>query len=294
MPVISLSLLLPNTEAFAVQVVDAEPLGDALPRLLRLEPRLRAESLHNCLVIAAQKAEIGGATLHDLGARDGDWLILLARRFTPVQNAATLADKTGVIFAALPDVGEVVCLSDNIPLAELVPHLLKLRAPLARLDLKQVMLAVGRAVIDLERRPRELGMKSGDLIGVMPLTPIARRLRLRLASPRALHPPFVIEASPCVLGRYDAALGDQQPHIDLSDALPPNKARAISRRQAIFTEQDGVWRVRLHPESGVPMFVDSRRLSLDRPIVLAEDNVISFGSSPNRPDFQLIVRLEAP
>lgn len=115
MPVISLSLLLPNTEAFAVQVVDAEPLGDALPRLLRLEPRLRAESLHNCLVIAAQKAEIGGATLHDLGARDGDWLILLARRFTPVQNAATLADKTGVIFAALPDVGEVVCLSDNIP-----------------------------------------------------------------------------------------------------------------------------------------------------------------------------------
>ncbi len=294
MAVISLSLVLANTEAFAVQVVDAEPLSSALSRLVRLEAELRHQPLHSCLAIVAHAAEIGAATLHDLGARNGDWLILLARRFTPVQNAATLAQKTGVIFATLPDAGETICVCDNTPLAELVPHLLKLNPLLARLAPKQVMLAVGRTVIDLERRPRELGLKSGDLIGIMPLTPIARRVRLCLASPRALHPPFVIENSPCVLGRYDPTLGDQQAQIDLTEVLPPNKARAISRRQAIFTEQDSVWHVRLHPESGVPMFVDGRRLSSDRSLVLAEDNVIAFGASPNRPDFQLIVRLETP
>lgn len=294
MPILSLSLLLPTAEAFAVQLVDAEPLGSALPRLLRLEARLRNESLQNSLVIVAHAAEISATTLHDLGARDGDWLILLPRRFIPVQNAVTLANKTGVIFTSLPDSAETLRISDNVPLIDLVPSLLKLSAPLSHLALKQVVLAVGRAVLDLESRPRQLGLKSGDLIGVMPLTPTLRRVRLCLVSPRGLHPPFVIEESPCVLGRADLSLGNQQPQLDLSDTLPPNKARSISRRQAIFTEQDGTWRVRLHPESGVPMFVDSRRLSPDRAIPLAEDNVLSFGASPTRPDFQLIVRLETP
>ena len=292
MSALSLSLILHNTEAFAVQVVDAEPLNSALPRLLRLDARLRSESLQNSLVIVAHTVEIGTATLRDMDARSGDWLIVLARRFTPVQNAATLANKTGVIFAALPDSGETLCISDDVPLAQLLPHLLPLSNALAHLTPKQVLLAIGRNAIDLERRPRELGIKSGDLIGVLPLTPIARRVRLCLASPRALHPPFVIEDAPCLLGRRDSALGDQQPQVDLTDILPPNKARAVSRRQAIFTEQDGVWRVQLHPESGVPMFVDSRRLAPERAVILAEDNVISFGVSPNRPDFQLLVRLE--
>lgn len=294
MPEISLSLLLPTAEAFAVQIVDSEPIGSALPSLMRLDQRLRADSLPNCAVIIAQAAEIGSATLHDLGARSGDWLILLARRLTPVQNAATLASKTGVIFTALPDDTESLIISDNVPLDNLLPALLALNAPLAKLTPKQVILAVGRSVIDLERRPRELGIKSGDLIGVMPITPITHRVRLRLVSPRALHPPFVVENSPAILGRYDSLLAEKAPDIDLTDALPPNKARAISRRQALFTEQDGVWRVMLHPESGVPMFVDSRRLAPDRPMILAEDNVISFGVSPNRPDFQLLVRLETP
>jgi hypothetical protein len=291
---LSLSLLLPHSEAFAVQVVDSEPLSSALPRLLRLDARLRAESLQRSMLIVAHTAEIGTATLHDLGARNGDWLIVLARRFTPVQNAATLANKTGVIFTALPDTGDHLIISDDVPIAQLVPHLLPLSANLAHLTPKQVMLAVGQTLIDFERRPRELGLRSGDLIGVMPLTPVARRVRLCLISPRGAHPPLIVEDSPCVLGRRDSALGDQQPNLDLSDALPRNKARAISRRQAIFTEQDGIWRVRLHPESGVPMFVDNRRLAPDRAIALAEDNVISFGASPNRPDFQLLVRLEIP
>jgi hypothetical protein len=109
---------------------------------------------------------------------------------------------------------------------------------------------------------------------------------LILASPIKAHLPIRIDHSPAVLGRSDKS------DINIASLLPPTSPNAISRQQVRFTEDNGVWSVRLHENASVTTYVNKQQLTVERPIALTEGAMISFGIDLERPTLSLFVKYE--
>lgn len=155
----------------------------------------------------------------------------------------------------------------------------------------QVMVFVGRAV-PLDKSLLEVGTQNADSLFIVAVNPLAASVRLQLFLPRTVSPWREISQTPAVLGRYDETMLDERLDIDLSEILPEGKKNNISRRQAEFVEQNGQWYVRLHPKAASSLFVNNVQLTPQQLVALAENDVISMGTSPTQPVAQLIVRFE--
>ncbi len=287
---ISISLNMLDISSAAVQLAEDRPLRDQLPGLLDSAGvhDLTGDALDQCLVLVNRPVVHLERTLNELGARTGDMLSIL-----PHPPARPGQGALPVLFNVMSDSGDTLEISDHVPFGELLPALIRhFRPEGGDFDPSQYLIALGRLVARPQDTPHELGIRAGDMLSLLQVRFQSSRVALILASPRSVHAPFKVNYSPAVLGRFDRNLADQPLDIDLSRVLPRHKERAVSRRQAEFVEEDGVWIVHLHPDAGVPMFVDNQRLLFEQPLTLAEDNVLSFGPGPNHPDFQLVVRFE--
>jgi hypothetical protein len=285
---ISISLNMPDVSSAAVQLAEDRPLRDQLPGLLDAAGvhDLTGEALDQCLVLINRPVIHLERTLNELGARTGDMLSILPA-VRPGQGVPP------ILFNVMSDSGDTLEISDHVAFGELLPALIRHFKPEAEnFDPDQSLIVLGRPVAHPQSSPSELGIRPGDMLSLLQVRFQSSRVALILASPRHVHAPFKVSYSPAVMGRFDRNLADQPLDIDLSRVLPRRKERAVSRRQAEFVEENGAWSVHLHPDARVPMFVDNQRLLLEQPLALAENNVLSFGPGPNRPDFQLVVRFE--
>jgi hypothetical protein len=266
------------------------PLRDLLPNLLaRLGRRERASAVLDQHLLLVCRPLLGAeGTLYDLGVRTGDVIVLASP--TALEDDAR---PPGVRFAVMSDTGDVLELSDHVPISALMPALLAFMRREGQMPgLEEPQVLIGRIVSDPDRSIEEVGAQPGYVIGLFQVRLAPSRITLVLASPRGAHAPFRVSYSPALMGRFDRSLTGHPPDIDLSRALPRGKENAVSPRQAEFVEEDGVWSVQTHRDANAPVFVDGQRLLPGQPIALAENNVLSFGSSPTRPDLQLVVRFE--
>jgi hypothetical protein len=266
------------------------PLRDLLPALLaRLGRRERASAvLDQHLFLVCRPLLSAESTLYDLGVCTGDVIVLAPP--APPEDAAR---PPGVRFRVMSDTGDVLELSDRVPFAALMPALLSFVQREGQMPGPgEPRVLIGRIVSDPGRSLEEGGVQPGYVIGLFQVRLAPSRITLVLASPRGAHAPFRVSYSPALMGRFDRSLSSHPPDIDLARAVPRGKEDAISRRQAELVEEDGVWSVQIHREANAAMFVDSQRLLPGQPITLAENNVLSFGPSPTRPDLQLVVGFE--
>jgi hypothetical protein len=187
------------------------------------------------------------------------------------------------------DNDKIVEVSDHVPVREILPHLLKLASDQSVSSAlpENCLLLIGRPVAFLEGTLAELGVRSGDILSIVQLHIRAASTSLLLASPRGSHPPFQIDHSPATLGR------SEKNDVDVSPILGAGREKTVSRQQARFFEENGTWHVRLHENASAPMFVDNQRVTTERPVALLDNDVISFGPSPNRPNLQLVVRFQS-
>jgi hypothetical protein len=287
---ISISLNMLDVSSTVVQLGEEKSLRDQLPELLDAAGvhGLTGDALDQCLVLVNRPVTQLERTLNELGARTGDMLSILPRSAArPGQGALP------ILFNVLSDSGDTLEISDHVAFGELLPALIRHFKPeVGGSSLDQYLIALGRPVSRSQSLPSELGIRPGDVLSLLQVRFQSSQVALILASPRDVHAPFRVNYSPAVMGRFDRNLADQPLDIDLSRVLPRRKERAVSRRQAEFVEENGIWSVHLHPDSRVPMFVDNQRLLLEQPLIIAENNVLSFGPGPNHPDFQLVVRFE--
>lgn len=266
------------------------PLRDLLPDLLaRLGRREHVSAvLDQHLFLVCRPLLSAESTLYDLGVRTGDVIVLAPQ--TPSEDEP---NRPGIHFAVMGDTGDVLELSDRVPFAALMPALLAFVQREGRMPGPgDPRVLIGRIVSDAGRNLEEVGVQPGHVIGLFQVRLTPSRITLVLASPRGAHAPFRVSYSPALMGRFDRSLSSHPPDIDLARAVPRGKDGAISRRQAEFVEEDGVWSVQIHREANAAMFVDGQRLLPGQPLALAENNVLSFGPSPTRPDLQLVVRFE--
>jgi len=231
------------------------------------------------------------STLYELGAATGDLLTIVPDGST--ESNLMLPPYFAHVFR---DSGDTLEVSDHVPLMQILPLLPQHRGPKKATALISTSttrnVLFGRPVMDLRQTAEQIGLHPGDTLSLVEVRLQSSRVTLVLSAPRGDHQAFKINFSPAVLGRFDKNLADKRLDIDLSRVLRRGKERSVSRRQAEFTEENGVWRVQLHKDARVPMFVDNQRLTMGEPIALSENNVLSFGNSPNHPDFQLVVGLE--
>ena len=169
---------------------------------------------------------------------------------------------------------------------ELLPEFLKTDILASPSPNESYRLVIQRTISNAQVALRELGIQDGDMIKIEPLTIRPSLVSLLLASPLKAHAPIRIDHSPAVLGRSDKS------DVNIASLLPPTSPNAISRQQAKFTEENGVWSVRLHENASVVMYVNKQQLTVERPVALTEGAMISFGVDLERPTLTLFVKYE--
>jgi len=180
---------------------------------------------------------------------------------------------------------------DDMPLSDILPLILqRLGEDAGSLD--QYIVFVARAV-SLDQTLGEISVHSGDGLHIVKTDVMAASVKLQLFLPRQSGPWKEIRRTPAYLGRYDEELQDVPLDIDVTDILPADKKRAVSRRQALFTEHEGRWYVQLHENAKIPMFVNSQRVVPNQRVLLEQNDVLAVGASANQPDLQLIIHLES-
>lgn len=285
---ISLSVNVLERESVAVTLQPRRSLRDSLPVMLD-QAGLRGaltDALDDCLVLISRPVERLDVTLYELGVRTGDALLIGPRARAETGDGMVLLN-------ILRDSGDSIEVTDHTPLAEALPPLWNALGGGGQFALDRLTVWCARPVGDLRRTAEALGVRAGDALNLVQVRLRSSRVTMVLSAPRGGHTPFRINYSPAILGRFDRHLADQPLDIDLARVLPHGKERSISRRQAEFIEEGGLWLVQLHNDASVPMFVDNQRVTAERPVALYEGSVLSFGHGPNQPDFQLVVRFEA-
>ncbi|GAB4547717.1 MAG: hypothetical protein OHK0023_09590 [Anaerolineae bacterium] len=292
MSVISLSFHIASQGAFSIQLGERTTFEEVLPKLHPFTQP--AQPIHPVLttIVVAHTILPLTVSLHELGIRSGDHLLILSTETSQTNFTFGEGAMVGVLCVFLPTAGETLLVSDDEPLTAVLPHMIRHFPTLSGYVLERLRVASGRSLIDTRRRLSDADLKRGDILALVTHALPTASSRLRLLSSRDLHPPIMVTTSPSVIGRYDR--GASTPlDIDLSTILPSNRVVQIAHRQVIVSEQSGLWQVRLHPDARIPAFVDNRRLSVDYAVTLHENNVLSFGFSPNRPAAQFIVELSS-
>jgi hypothetical protein len=306
---ISISLNILDDSGAIAEIAGQAPLQQSLPNLVLAATAStaltggigQAALLEQSLLLHSRPLKNVKRTLHDLGVYTGDVLTIWPRH--PERNSKGGGpEMLEIVFNIVPDRGDLLEVSDDVPLADLVGALTAFaRRERYTVQHREYMLCFGRVISNLAQTPLELGLRPGDLLSLVRVRLRPSRVTLALISPRKLHPPIRINASPAVLGQShqmpsgtstgNLHLGTP-PDIDLAALLPAEKVQFVAYRHAEFNEEQGVWSVSLSAEASLPLWVNDQRVDPQRPMILTDDQVLSFGNAPNQPDLQLIVAYE--
>lgn len=191
-------------------------------------------------------------------------------------------------------------LDSNISLADLEWEISNLELSINSLELKTTENSEGAPgfkitnpdlnIKDLKLKLRSsnntfqnLQIKNGHLI-VLAKT-IISAFRLRITLPNQTQK-FFDPGSEILVGREDVERGIR-PDLDITRYLrnPLN----ISRKQAVFFEEDEHWNIKLHSESSSLVFLDNQRLEKRKNYEIRDETEIKFGNDVNNPELRIVV-----
>lgn len=281
---ITVSLNVLNNQGFPIELPATHTLDDVLTMLLRRDGGVQ---IAETLIVLGYRVTNYSSTLYELGVRAGDVLTLMPEDALSREagdapaRGETLTIRTCTVYPT----GDVLEVSDNARISAILPRLGTL---LGKADFKPT-LYIGRYVGAERTRLADLGLERGDLLGVAVMPTHAEHI-LVLNPGRGERQPFHISASPTLMGGFGPTDRPTAPAVDISDLLARRQKYLIQGAQVEFLKINGVWHIQLLPRANTPVFVDSQRLLRRRPKVLAEENVISFGTSPTEPLLTLVVQ----
>ena len=204
-----------------------------------------------------------------------------------------MADKVSLSVQLVNDSREAINLPVDQPVGDLIRVFLNRIEGGAAVHESQVVVFVGK-IIDPAQTLAQLEVQTGDELHLMVMRNVATQTRLALYLPQTQQVWHEVNHSPAVLGRNDAALGKDQPDLDVTSLLPRGKEAKVSRQQAIFTEKEGRWYIQAHPRANAPVSVNATRLTGGREVLLNENDVILLGlGDDNQPIIRLVVRLDS-
>jgi hypothetical protein len=160
-------------------------------------------------------------------------------------------------------------------------------------DLKLKITTPGIQLSDLQLRPKgfqatlqDQQLQNGMYLFFIKPTLVMVKLGLFLSS-RPDSEGWIIQDKEVTIGRRDEER-KILPEIDITPYL--RNPLKISRRQAVLTEEEGRWRIRLHRDARSVIYVDNQRLDPELSIDVRNDSVIKFGNNPDSPEFTLYTR----
>ena len=172
----------------------------------------------------------------------------------------------------------------NIDSLQLVPSTNEEGIPIFKisnpdLNIKDLQLKLRSSNNSIEN----LQIKNGHLIVLAKTMASAFRLKINLPNQtqRLFEP-----GSEILVGRADIEKGIR-PDLDITPFLrnPLN----ISRKQAVFFEEDEHWNIKLHPESSSQVFLDNIRLEKKKTYEIRDETEIKFGNDVNNPELRIVV-----
>lgn len=240
----------------------------------------RASELEDAGFLVCYRVDAADLTLYELAVRTGDVLFLTPASQRPPSGTG---DERYIGMNVLHPSGDVLEVSDHATVGDLQQELARYARVRGRVDLY-----VGRYIVDLSATLEDYRLTTGDIVSLAML-PATTSTVLMLVPARGAFSPFEVRVPAAVVGRSRPG---EPVAVDIGNILPRRKRNAVQGPQAELTRLQDVWHVEVLPAANVPIFVDSQRLYPFRPRPLFENNVISFGSSPNEPLLQLVVRFE--